>query len=72
MDVALKNPTGRKFAGYSTLDLKCAVVDFQMGLDPNQKYMTAEQVAAQIAAMTLEVARREAGLSKTIHELMGR
>lgn len=70
MDVALTNPTGRKFPSMTTADLKCAVVDYQMGINPNQKYMTVEQVEEKIAAMTLEVLRREAGLSRTMHEIL--
>lgn len=72
MDVALTNPTGRKFPSYTTEDLKIAVVDYQMGINPNQKYMTAEQVAAQIAAMVEEVRRRDAGLSRTMYQVLGR
>lgn len=72
MDSALTNPTGRKYPSMTTVDLKCAVVDYQMGINPNQNYMTAEQIADKIADMTNEVIRREAGLSKTMHEIMGR
>lgn len=72
MDTAITNPTGRKFPSMTTVDLKCAVVDFQMGIDPNQKYMTAEQVTAKIGAMVEEVLRREAGSSRTLHEVLGR
>lgn len=71
MDVTI-NPTSRKFPSLTTVDLKCAVVDYQMGINPNQKYMTADQVAEKIAAMVEEVRRREAGLSKTLHQVMGR
>ena len=70
MDVALTNPTGRKFPSMTTVDLKCAVVDYQMGINPNQKYMTEEQVSEKIAAMVKEVRRRKAGLSKTLHEVL--
>jgi hypothetical protein len=72
MDAALTNPTGRKFPSMTTVDLKCAVVDFQMGIDPNQKYMTVQQVEEKIAAMVEEVRRREAGISKTLHQVLGR
>lgn len=72
MDAALTNPTGRKFPSMTTSELKIAVVDYQLGLKPNQEYMTAEQVADTIARMTTEVLRREAGLSKTLHEVLGR
>lgn len=53
----------RKYPSMTTDDLKVAVVDYQMGLNPNAKYMTAEQVSAKIADMVEEVKRREAGLS---------
>lgn len=72
MDAALINPTGRKFPSLTTEGLKCAVIDYQMGIDPNQKYMTREQVEDKIAAMVEEVRRREAGLSKTLHQVLGR
>ena len=72
MDAAITNPTGRKFPSMTTADLKCAVVDYQMGINPNQKYMTNEDVAAKIEAMTTEVLRREAGLSLTLHEVFAR
>jgi hypothetical protein len=72
MDAALINPTGRKFPSMTTQDLKVAVVDYQMGLNPNAKYMTEAQIAEKIAAMVEEVRRREAGLSKTLHEVLGR
>jgi hypothetical protein len=71
MDAALTNPTGRKFPGFTTDDLKCAVVDYQMGINPNQKYMTKEQIEGKIAAMVEEVRRREAGISKTLHQVLG-
>ena len=72
MDTALTNPTGRKYPSMTTIDLKCAVVDYQMGINPNARYMTAEQIADKITKMTNEIRRREAGLSKTIHEIVGR
>jgi hypothetical protein len=72
MDAALTNPTSRKYPSMTTVDLKCAVVDYQMGLNPNAKYMTAGQIADKIADMTHEVLRREAGLSKTLHEVLAR
>ena len=72
MDAALINPTGRKFPAMTTTDLKVAVVDYQMGLNPNAKYMTKEQIESKIADMVDEVRRREAGLSKTLHEVLAR
>lgn len=72
MDSALINPTGRKYPSFTTADLKCAVVDYQMGLNPNAKHMTAEQIAEKIADMTNEVIRREAGISRTMHQIFAR
>lgn len=70
MDSALNNPTKRRYPSMTTVDLKCAVVDYQMGINPNQEYMTAEQVVAKIADMVNEVRRRESGESKTLHEIL--
>ena len=64
MDAALINPTGRKFPGFTTQELKIAVVDSQLGL----RVIDAERVAMMIE----EVRRREAGLSKTLHEVLAR
>lgn len=61
MDTGRQN---RKYPGLTTEELKIGVVDYQMGLNPNAKYMTEEQIAAKIADMTEEVRKREAGLSK--------
>ena len=72
MDSALTNHTGRKFPSMTTAQLKCAVVDYQLGVNPNQKYMTSDQVAEKVAAMVEEVKRREAGLSLTMHQVFGR
>lgn len=71
MDVTI-NPTRRKFPSYTTVDLKCGVVDYQMGLNPNQKYMSREQVEAKIAEMVEEVRRRETGESLTLNEVFAR
>lgn len=53
----------RKYPSMTINDLKVAVVDYQMGINPNAIYMTAEQISAKITDMVEEVKRREAGIS---------
>lgn len=66
MDVALTNPTGRKFPAYTTDALKIAVIDYQLGIHP-----AGTPAPGHVEAMIEEVRRREAGLSKTLHEVLG-
>ena len=59
MDASALNNTGRKFPGYTTDELKIAVMDYQLGIHP----LSATVAPGHVEAMIEEVRRREAGLS---------
>jgi hypothetical protein len=49
---------GRNFPGYTTDELKIAVMDYLLGIHP-----CGEAPAGHVEALKTEIARREAGLS---------
>ena len=59
MDASALNKTGRKFPGYTTDELKIAVMDYQLGIHP----LSATVAPGHVEAMIEEVRHREAGLS---------
>jgi hypothetical protein len=63
------NPTGRKFPSYTTAQLRAFVAETNE--DRAARYLPPVSAESR-AAMELEIARRESGESRTLHQILNR
>lgn len=65
MDAAIK--TGRKFPSYTTADLKATIAESD---EARAARYLPPLAAEQRAAIATEIAAREAGTSRTLHQIL--